>query len=56
MQHGSPKEAELRGKMEVELQAISNYPEVGGTCIDAKDASLAPKLYHACVALKAIKV
>lgn len=60
---GTPEEAEARGKVEAELQAISDFvsqpghgPLIGGARIDTKDASLAPKLYHACIALKAIKV
>eukprot|EP00983_Pelagomonas_calceolata_P076702 1153532-Pelagomonas_calceolata.AAC.12 len=38
------------------LGKMGNGPLMGGANIDAKDASLAPKLYHACVACKAIKV
>jgi len=31
-------------------------PLIGGTSMDSKDAAVAPKLYHACIACKAIKV
>jgi len=59
---GSAEEAEAKGKMEAELRSIQDFlaaqgngPLIGGSSVDAKDAALAPKLYHACVASKAIK-
>ncbi|KAF5827157.1 dehydroascorbate reductase [Dunaliella salina] len=56
------EDKEATSKFEAELQAINDYlskegngPLLGGANIDAKDAAVAPKLYHACVASKAIK-
>lgn len=62
MVSGSDEEAAKQAELESELRALDSYlsqpghgPLLGGQTLSMADASIAPKLYHARVALKHFK-